>query len=64
MPPVPREDPRLVRVTKICMDFPEATREVHGQHAIYRVRGKPFVYFLNDHHGDGIVSLCWKGWWC
>jgi predicted DNA-binding protein (MmcQ/YjbR family) len=23
-----------------------------------RVRGKVFAYFLDDHHGDGIVSVC------
>jgi phosphoribosylglycinamide formyltransferase-1 len=24
------------------------------------VRGKVFAYFLNSHHGDGIVSVCCK----
>jgi predicted DNA-binding protein (MmcQ/YjbR family) len=24
------------------------------------VRGKVFAYFLDDHHGDGIVSVCVK----
>jgi hypothetical protein len=27
-------------------------------HAAFTVRGKKFAYFLNDHHGDGIVSVC------
>jgi hypothetical protein len=52
------EEPRLARVTEICLALPEATREVMGSHAGFRVRQKVFAYFLNDHHGDGIVSVC------
>jgi predicted DNA-binding protein (MmcQ/YjbR family) len=52
------EDARLTRVTEICLALPEATRDVMGNHAGFRVRKKVFAYFLNDHHGDGIVSLC------
>jgi len=26
----------------------------------FRVRGKVFAYFLNNHHGDKIVSVCCK----
>jgi predicted DNA-binding protein (MmcQ/YjbR family) len=51
------EDPRLVRLSGICLALPEATREYTGQHAIFRVRKKTFAYFLNDHHGDGIVAV-------
>jgi predicted DNA-binding protein (MmcQ/YjbR family) len=54
------EDRRLVRLTKICLELPEATRECHGRHATFRVRKKVFAYFLNDHHGDGIVSVSCK----
>ena len=54
------EDPRLARVTKICLAFPEAKRELHGSHAAFLVRKKTFLYFLNDHHGDGIVSVTGK----
>lgn len=56
----PTEDPRLVRLTKICHSFPDAKREYNGQHATFTVRKKTFAYFLNDHHGDGIVSVCCK----
>lgn len=52
------EDPRLVRVSSICLALPEAERAVHGSHAAFTVRNKKFAYFLNDHHGDGIVSIC------
>jgi len=54
------EDSRLVKLTEICLGFPEATREVHGQHATFRVRKKVFAYFLDNHHGDGIVAACFK----
>ena len=54
------EDARLRRVTKICEKFPETARETHGSHASFLVRKKVFAYFLNDHHGDGIISIAVK----
>ena len=54
------KEPRLARLTKICLALPEAMRECSGSHAAFRVRKKVFAYFLNDHHGDGIVSVCAK----
>lgn len=54
------EDRRLVRLTKICLALPETTRQIHGSHASFRVRKKTFAYFLNDHHGDGIVAVTCK----
>jgi hypothetical protein len=51
------EDPRLVRLSKICLALPEATRDYNGQHAGFQVRKKTFAWFLNDHHGDGIVAV-------
>jgi predicted DNA-binding protein (MmcQ/YjbR family) len=50
----------LRKVSEICLAFPEATVERHGSHATFRVRKKVFAYFLDDHHGDGIVSVCVK----
>jgi predicted DNA-binding protein (MmcQ/YjbR family) len=52
-----REDERLVRFTKICLGFPQAEREMMGSHAGFKVKKKTFAYFLNDHHGDGIVGV-------
>ena len=54
-----RTDP-LRRVSNLCLAFPEATVERNGSHATFRVRKKVFAYFLDDHHGDGIVSVCVK----
>jgi hypothetical protein len=55
-----REDPRLERFTKICLDLPKVERQVFGLHAGFRVKKKTFAYFLNDHHGDGIVGVLCK----
>jgi predicted DNA-binding protein (MmcQ/YjbR family) len=54
------KDQRLERVTKICKALPEAFFELAGQHASYQVRQKTFAYYLNNHHGDGIISVCCK----
>jgi predicted DNA-binding protein (MmcQ/YjbR family) len=48
------------RVTAICEALPGAEHTDQGDHSIYRVRGKVFAYFLDNHHGDGIVSVCVK----
>ena len=54
-----RED-RLKRVGTICLSLPETTREVTGHHIAFNVRKKTFAYFLDNHHGDGIVGLVCK----
>lgn len=53
-------DVRRARVTKICMALPEATCEISGDHAIFRIRKKTFAYYMNNHHGDGIVCVAAK----
>ena len=50
-------DARLARVSKICLALPGAAREDCGSHAAFTVRNKKFAYFLNNHHGDGIVAV-------
>lgn len=54
------EDPRFARVSVLCLALPESVREMQGDHVRFCVRKKVFAYFLNDHHGDGIVSICVK----
>jgi predicted DNA-binding protein (MmcQ/YjbR family) len=54
------EDPRLTRVSEIALALPEASRLVHGSHAQFLIRKKTFAYFLDNHHGDGIVSIACK----
>ena len=51
------EDRRLTRLTKIVSALPETERETHDTHAAFLVRKRRFAYFLDDHHGDGIVAL-------
>lgn len=50
-------DRLLTHVTQIALALPDTTRFVRGSHAQFLVRKKTFAYFLNDHHGDGIIAL-------
>jgi predicted DNA-binding protein (MmcQ/YjbR family) len=43
----------------ICLALPEASCR-DGQHLRLTVRGRTFGYYLNDHHGDGIVAFSAK----
>jgi hypothetical protein len=60
MPKTVSEDPRLSRLTKIALTLPETTRQIYGSHAQFLVRKKTFAYFLDNHHGDGIVGVTCK----
>jgi phosphoribosylglycinamide formyltransferase-1 len=60
MPKQRVEDPRLTHLTKIALAVPETTRQIHGSHAQFLVRKKTFAYFLDDHHGDGIIAVTCK----
>ena len=48
------------RLTEICQALPQVTAESHDPHVLYRVRGRNFAYFQEDHHGDGRVALVCK----
>jgi hypothetical protein len=62
LPPPPAvEDPRLARVSALAMALPGVEKALRGPHADFRVRKKVFAYYLDDHHGDGIVCVCCKG---
>jgi len=54
------EDPRLTRLTEIALALPEVTRQTCGSHAQFLVRKKTFAYFLDNHHGDGMVAVTCK----
>jgi len=54
------EDPRVSRLTEIALALPETTRQVYGSHAQFLVRKKTFAYFLDNHHGDGMVGVTCK----
>jgi hypothetical protein len=53
-------NPILQRLTAIVLALPEARRELSGSYATFRVRKKTFAYFLDNHHGDGIVAVTCK----
>jgi len=53
-------NPLLRRLSAMALALPEAAQEVHGDHAAFLIRKKPFAYFLNNHHGYGIVSIAGK----
>jgi len=56
-------DPEALRqrVRETCLGFPGTAEEVKNPvHSAFSVNGKKFCYFLNDHHGDGIVGLTCK----
>ena len=41
-----------------CLALPEtAARTQTGQHTAFSVRGKTFLYYLDDHHGDGRIAI-------
>jgi len=47
------------RVVAIVAELPEATCG-DGHNLAFAVRKKTFGYFLDDHHGDGIVGVAFK----
>ena len=51
--------PPRQRVADIVAGLPEATC-TGDQHLSLAVRRKTFGYFLDDHHGDGIVGVALK----
>src|SRR5262249_45449460 len=51
----------LVKISKMCAALPETARELMNSHAAFTVRGKKFAYLLDNHHGDGILALCFRG---
>ena len=60
MPDAGKTRERLEKLSKICLALPSARREDKESHASFTVAKKVFAYYLNNHHGDGIVSICCK----
>jgi phosphoribosylglycinamide formyltransferase-1 len=55
------KDERLARLLEICLALPEAeVVNPGGEHRTLIVRNKKFAYYLDDHHGDGIIAICGK----
>lgn len=49
----------LSRVRQICFDFAGTEEKLSHGAPWFNVKGKGFVTFANDHHGDGRVAV-----WC
>ena len=47
----------LPRLRTICLALPEATEKIAWGEPTFRVRGKLFAMFANNHHGDGRVAI-------
>jgi predicted DNA-binding protein (MmcQ/YjbR family) len=57
---MPAIDQRRARLSEICLALPDASRRDQGSHAAFLVRKKIFAYYLDNHHGDGIVAVTCK----
>jgi hypothetical protein len=53
-------NPSLAPLSKLALALPETQRQIHNSHAQFLVRKKTFAYFLDNHHGDGIVAVTTK----
>ncbi len=55
-----RQRDRLDALTGICLALPETRREDKGSHSAFLVGKRTFAYYLNNHHGDNLISVCCK----
>ncbi|HKV42484.1 MAG TPA: MmcQ/YjbR family DNA-binding protein [Blastocatellia bacterium] len=51
---------QLAKLTKICLALPNVLRKDQGDHTAFIAGKKTIAYFLNNHHGDGIVGVACK----
>jgi len=63
--PLAKTDPAVAkaafeRVVEICAALPESQCERGKRHATFRVRKKPYAYFVDNHARDGKVAATWK----
>ena len=49
----------LARARKICLALPDTEEKLAWGEPTWRVGGRLFAMFANDHHGDGRIAL-----WC
>jgi hypothetical protein len=47
-------------ILETARGLPEAEIEPVGTHVSFRVRGRRFAWYLDDHHGDGRIALTCK----
>lgn len=54
-----KADKVLALVRKICLGMPDTEEKIAWGEPTWRVHGKLFAMFSNDHHGDGRIAV-----WC
>ena len=47
------------KLRKICLALPDATEKQAWGEPTFRVRGRMFAMYANNHHGDGRIAV-----WC
>ena len=50
----------LESTVALARSLPEVKIERNGRHAAFLAADKRFAWFLDDHHGDGMICLCVK----
>ena len=50
----------LERVVAISLALPDAAFDPSARHATFTARKRTFAYFLDNHHGDGVIGVCVK----
>jgi hypothetical protein len=51
----------LAQVREICMSFPKAMEKTsHGAPAFHIDKGRVFVWFMEDHHRNGVIAIALK----
>ncbi len=61
--PLPTTDPdvsreALEKITAICEALPGTVTERAPGDVTFRVKKRPYVYFLDNHHRDGKIAVC------
>lgn len=61
-PPKPKTDGAayLALARRLCLALPEAEEQEAWGSPTFRVKGKMFAMYLNNHHGDGRIALWLK----
>lgn len=49
----------LALVRRLCLSLPDSEEKIAWGEPTFRVGGRLFAMFANDHHGDGRIAL-----WC
>jgi len=57
--PLHEPGPALPRLRAICLALPETTEKIAWGEPTFRVGGKLFCMYVNDHHDDGREAI-----WC